>query len=239
MIDIIDFSKRQKNGKLMQDILSNIRVNHNPVKGGIKVSCNCNCNCSSTRLSQNEIMQVFKDTGALLQGHFLLTSGKHSAQYMQCAQVLQYPEKATALGKELAATFEGSEIDSVIAPAVGGIVVGHEVGRALGVKAVFTERQDGEMALRRGFGLSPGEKVLVVEDVITTGGSVKEVIKVVNEAGAIPVGVGVLVDRSGGKVDFDGLPLHSLLQMNIEAFEPKSCPLCAQGLPAEKPGSRK
>lgn len=203
------------------------------------MSCNCDCNCNSKNLSQDEILQIFKDTGALLQGHFLLTSGKHSAQYMQCAQVLQYPAKAEALCKELAVKFEEFEIDTVIAPAVGGIVVAHDVGRALEVKAIFTERQNGEMTLRRGFELALGEKVLVVEDVITTGGSVKEVIKVVKEAGAIPVGVGVLVDRSGGKADFGGLPLHSLIQMNIEVFEPENCPLCAQGLPAEKPGSRK
>lgn len=203
------------------------------------MSCNCDCNCNSKSLSQEEILQIFKDTGALLQGHFLLTSGKHSAQYMQCAQVLQYPEKAAALAKELGVKFDDLKIDVVIAPAVGGIVVAHEVGRALGVKAIFTERQNGEMTLRRGFILSPGEKVLVVEDVITTGGSVQEVINVVKEVGAIPVGVGVLVDRSGGRADFEGLPLHSLIQMNIEAFEPENCPLCAQGLPAEKPGSRK
>jgi orotate phosphoribosyltransferase len=121
---------------------------------------------------------------------------------------------------------------------MGGIIVAHEVGKALGVKAIFTERQNGEMALRRGFTLSPREKVLVVEDVITTGGSVKEVIRIVKESGATPIGVGVLVDRSGGKADFDGLPLNSLVQINIEAFEPENCPLCAQGLPWEKPGSR-
>lgn len=190
------------------------------------------------KLDQKEILQIFMDTGALLRGHFLLTSGKHSAQYMQCAQVLQYPRQAAQLGAELAAQFAGTGIETVIGPAMGGILVAHEVGRALGVKAIFTERQNGVMTLRRGFTLSPGQKVLVVEDVITTGGSVREVIAIVKEAGAIPVGVGVLVDRSGGKADFDGLLLHSLLQMNIEAFEPENCPLCAQGLPWEKPGSR-
>jgi len=197
----------------------------------------CGCHCDQ-RMDQNEILQIFLDTGALLQGHFLLTSGKHSAQYMQCAQVLQYPRKAAQLGQELAAKFAGTEIDTVIGPAMGGIIVAHEIGRSLGIKAIFTERQNGEMALRRGFILSPGEKVLVVEDVITTGGSVKEVIAIVREAGAIPVGVGVLVDRSGGKADFDGLLLHSLLQMDIEAYEADQCPLCAKGLPWEKPGSR-
>ncbi|RNC29476.1 MAG: Orotate phosphoribosyltransferase [Candidatus Dichloromethanomonas elyunquensis] len=199
------------------------------------MSCCDNC---EKRIDQNEIMQMFMETGALLQGHFLLTSGKHSGQYMQCAQVLQYPRKAARLGRELALKFDGVEVQTVIGPAMGGIIVAHEVGRYLGVKAIFTERQNGEMALRRGFQLSPGEKVLVVEDVITTGGSVKEVIAIVKEAGAIPVGVGVLVDRSGGKADFGGLLLHSLLQMNIEASEPDNCPLCAQGLPWEKPGSR-
>lgn len=199
------------------------------------MSCGCN---NEKRLDQNGILQMFKDTGALLQGHFLLTSGKHSAQYMQCAQVLQYPRKAAILGKELALMFEGEEIAAVIGPAMGGILVAHEVGKTLGVKAIFTERQNGEMALRRGFKLSPDEKVLVVEDVITTGGSVKEVIKLVQEAGASPVGVGVLVDRSGGKADFNGLLMHSLVQLNIEVYEPENCPLCAQGLPWEKPGSR-
>jgi len=199
------------------------------------VACGSN---EKKKLSQDEILQIFKETGAFLQGHFLLTSGKHSAQYMQCAQVLQYPRKAAILGQELASQFEGIEIESVIGPAMGGIIVAHEVGRFLGVKAIFTERQNGEMALRRGFKLIPGERVLVVEDVITTGGSVREVIDIVGAAGAIPVGVGVLVDRSGGKADFEGLLLHSLLKMNIEAFEPESCPLCAQGIPWEKPGSR-
>ena len=202
------------------------------------MSCNCDCNCNPEKLSQDETLQIFKDTGALLQGHFLLTSGKHSAQYMQCAQVLQYPDKAAQLGKELASKFEGIEIDTVIGPAMGGIVVAHEVGKSLGVKAIFTERQNGEMVLRRGFKLLPGEKVLVVEDVITTGGSVKEVIAIVKESRATPIGVAVLVDRSGGKADFDGLPLHSLVKLNIEAYEPENCPLCKQGLPWEKPGSR-
>ncbi|NLL53178.1 MAG: orotate phosphoribosyltransferase [Peptococcaceae bacterium] len=187
---------------------------------------------------QIDILQIFKDTQALLEGHFLLTSGKHSAQYMQCAQVLQYPRIAATLGQELANKFMRLDIETVIGPATGGIIVAHEVGRALGVKAIFTERQGGEMTLRRGFKLKAGEKVLVVEDVITTGGSVREVIKLVQEAGAEPVGVGVLVDRSGGQADFNGLPMHSLLQMSIEAYAPDNCPLCAQGIPWEKPGSR-
>jgi orotate phosphoribosyltransferase len=192
----------------------------------------------TARSGQEAILQIFKHTGALLQGHFLLTSGKHSAQYMQCAQVLQHPRIAAQLGQALADKFDGGKIETVIGPAMGGIIVAHEVGRALGVKAIFTERQNGEMALRRGFLLKPGERVLVVEDVITTGGSVQEVIKLVRELGAEPVGVGVLVDRSGGQADFDGLPLHSLLQMQIEAFAAEDCPLCARGVPCVKPGSR-
>jgi orotate phosphoribosyltransferase len=189
-------------------------------------------------IGPTEIMDIFKETGALRQGHFVLTSGKHSAQYMQCAQVLQYPRLAATLGEALASRFAGVEVETVVGPAMGGIIVAHEVGRALGVKALFAERQDGKMTLRRGFALKPGEKVLVVEDVITTGGSVQEVIAMVKAHGAMPVGVGVLVDRSGGQADFAGLPLYSLLSMQIAAFTPEECPLCAQGVPWEKPGSR-
>ncbi|ADY55044.1 orotate phosphoribosyltransferase [Syntrophobotulus glycolicus DSM 8271] len=185
-----------------------------------------------------DILNVFTDTGALLNGHFLLTSGKHSAQYMQCAQVLQYPDKAAFLCALLAEKFAGAGAETVIGPAMGGIIVAHEVGKALGTRVIFTERQNGEMCLRRGFELRPGEKVLVVEDVITTGGSVREVIEIVRKCGAVPVGVGVLVDRSGGKADFGGLPLQSLVQLQIETFEPDNCPLCGRGIPAIKPGSR-
>jgi orotate phosphoribosyltransferase len=184
-----------------------------------------------------DVLEIFKQSGALLQGHFRLTSGKHSAQYMQCAQVLQYPHLAAQLGAELAKAWQGQGIRTVIGPAMGGIIVAHEVAGALGVRALFTERENGVMILRRGFSLSPGEKVLVVEDVITTGGSVREVLAVVRELGAEPVGVGVLVDRSGGKQSF-GVPLTSLLQLNIEAFEPEQCRLCAEGIPVVKPGSR-
>ena len=189
-------------------------------------------------MEKQETLQLFKDTGALLQGHFLLTSGKHSSQYMQCAQVLQYPWIAGQFGTELARKFDRLQIETVIGPAMGGIIVAHEVARALRVKSIFAERQDGKMALRRGFKLAVGAKVLVVEDVVTTVGSVKEVLDIVREVGAVPIGVGAIVDRSGGQADFDGLPFHSLLQVDIETYEPESCPLCAQGLPWEKPGSR-
>lgn len=191
-----------------------------------------------SQLTSDEYLDLFRKSSALLEGHFLLTSGKHSAQYMQCAQVLQYPDRAAILAEGLAASFRDMGIQTVIGPAMGGILVAHEVAKALGVRALFTERENGIMRLRRGFTLSPGERVLVVEDVITTGGSVREVLAVVQEFEAIPMGVGVLVDRTGGTVDF-GLPQSSIIQLNIQAFEAQECPLCAQGIPAIKPGSRK
>jgi len=195
-------------------------------------------NAKETLLSPDEYLEIFRKSEALLEGHFLLTSGKHSAQYIQCAQVLQYPDRAAILAAGLAVLFRDMEIQTVIGPAMGGILVAHEVAKALGVRALFTERENGNMRLRRGFTLSPGERVLVVEDVITTGGSVREVLAVVREFKAIPVGVGVLVDRTGGKVNF-GLPQSSIIQLNVQAFEVQECPLCAQGIPAVKPGSRK
>lgn len=195
-------------------------------------------NAPKMPLTPEEYLEVFKESKALLEGHFLLTSGKHSAQYMQCAQVLQYPERAALLAEGLASQFKEMGVESVIGPATGGILVAHEVAKALGVRALFTERENGIMRLRRGFTISPRERVLVVEDVITTGGSVREVLNVVQEFGAVAVGVGVLVDRSGGAVDF-GLPQCSIIRLNIKAFAAQDCPLCAQGIPAIKPGSRK
>ena len=184
------------------------------------------------------VLNILKETGVLKEGHFILTSGKHSNRYMQMAQVLQYPQHTETLCQHLVNPFKDQEIDVVISPAVGGILVGYETARALGVKNIFCEREQGKMTLRRGFELHQGQKVLVVEDVVTTGGSVKEVIKVVEEAGADIVGVGVLVDRSNGKVDF-GYPFSSLLSLEIEAYEVEACPLCKEGsLPAIKPGSR-
>lgn len=189
-------------------------------------------------LTPDEYLDIFRKSEALLEGHFLLTSGKHSSQYMQCAQVLQYPDRAAILAEGLASQFRNMDVQTVIGPATGGILVAHEVAKALGVRSLFTERENGIMRLRRGFTIAPGERVLVVEDVITTGGSVREVLTVVQEFGATALGVGVLVDRSGGKVDF-GLPQSSIIQLNIQAYEAQDCPLCAQGIPAVKPGSRK
>jgi len=195
-------------------------------------------NAKETRLTPDQYLDLFRKSNALLDGHFMLTSGKHSAQYMQCAQVLQYPDRAAILAEGLAASFRDQGIQTVIGPAMGGILVAHEVGKALGVRALFTERENGIMRLRRGFTLTPGERVLVVEDVITTGGSVREVLAVVQEFEANPVGVGILVDRTGGNVDF-GIPMAALIQLHIQAYEALECPLCAQGIPAIKPGSRK
>ncbi|MEL1134188.1 orotate phosphoribosyltransferase [Desulfitobacterium sp. THU1] len=192
---------------------------------------------SNKSISPEEVLGIFRESEALLEGHFRLTSGRHSRQYMQCAKVLQYPHHAARLGEALAGSFKGHKIDLVIGPAMGGILVAHEVGKALGTKALFTERENGEMKLRRGFELHPGQRVLVVEDVITTGGSVREVIEVVKAYGAEPVGVGVIVDRSCGKAEF-GVPLAALLEIEIETFDPEGCPLCAEGIPAIKPGSR-
>lgn len=188
-------------------------------------------------LTRDEAIEIFTKSNALLTGHFRLTSGRHSAKYMQCAQVLQYPEYAGKLCAALAEKFNGVPVDLVVGPAMGGIIVAYEVGRAIGVKTFFTEREQGVMTLRRGFTINPGEKVLVVEDVVTTGGSVKEVIEVIREKGGEVAGVGVLVDRSNGKVDF-GVRTESILQLEIESYDPGECPLCRQGLPVVKPGSR-
>ncbi|MEW6183728.1 MAG: orotate phosphoribosyltransferase [Bacillota bacterium] len=189
-------------------------------------------------MNQAEIRAFFEKTRAILSGHFILTSGRHSDTYIQCALVLQFPECAARLGSALAARFKGAEMECVVGPALGGIIVAHEVARALGVRAVFTERVDGAMRLRRGFYVAPGEKVLVVEDVVTTGGSVKEAAKAVEDLGARITGFGALIDRSGGKVSF---PAHfnTLFEVDAQAWDPADCPLCGKGIPAIKPGSRK
>ena len=189
-------------------------------------------------MTAQEVLALYERTGALLKGHFLLSSGLHSSTYLQSALVLQYPEHAEALGAELAGRFREEPIDLVIAPALGGIIVAHEVARPLGVRALFAEREGGEMRLRRGFAIRPGERCLVVEDVVTTGGSTKEVMGLVQTAGGVVVGAGALVDRSGGAVAF---PVRhaALVTLAIENFPPESCPFCRQGFPPLiKPGSR-
>jgi orotate phosphoribosyltransferase len=192
-------------------------------------------------LTHDSLLRLFGERGALLQGHFLLTSGLHSPRYLQCARVLMDPVLATRLGAELADRLRpllgGTAAGAVVAPALGGVLVAHEVARALGCRGLFTERQDGAMTLRRGFTLEGGEPVVVVEDVITTGGSTREVVDAVTARGARVVAAGSLVDRSGGKVDL-GVPRRSLLELEVPAYPADSCPLCAAGSKPEKPGSR-
>jgi orotate phosphoribosyltransferase len=181
--------------------------------------------------------EVMERTGVLKEGHFSLSSGRHSAWYMQCAQLLQHPGEAEAAGTALAELFRGQKVDVVVGPALGGVIIAHETARALGVRCLFAERKEGKMVLRRGFTLHPGERVLLTEDVVTTGGSVGEVADLVEAEGAVMVGIASLVDRSGGRTSFR-VPFRSLLQHTIESFDPADCPLCKQGLPVEQPGSR-
>jgi orotate phosphoribosyltransferase len=196
---------------------------------------------TATPLTTDLLLRLFEEKAALLQGHFLLSSGLHSPRYLQCARVLMDPALATRLCADLARRLEphfaGARPGAVVAPALGGVLVAHEVARALGCRGLFTERQDGAMTLRRGFALEAGEPVVVVEDVITTGGSTREVLDAVRARGARVLAVGSLVDRSGGAVDL-GLPRESLLQLEVEAWPAQSCPLCAGGSKPEKPGSR-
>ncbi|MCI0706747.1 MAG: orotate phosphoribosyltransferase [Ignavibacteriae bacterium] len=189
------------------------------------------------KLPKEQVLDIFRETKALLEGHFQLTSGLHSSQYFQCARVLQYPKYLHLFAGEIANHFEYSDVEVVVSPAIGGVVVGTEVGRMLRVRSMFTERKDGKMELRRGFELHPGERVLVVEDVVTTGGSVFEVVELVNKAGAKLAGVGYIVDRSNGKLKFDAKHF-SVLQLDVVAYKPEECPLCKQGGEAIKPGSR-
>ena len=189
-------------------------------------------------LSKEQFLEIFEETGALLKGHFLLTSGRHSNVYFQCAKVLQYPEYTEAVCKPIVKHFQEFDIDTVIAPAIGGIIVGQEVARQLGKRCIFAEREDKDLVLRRGFTIDPGEKVLVCEDVVTTGGSVFEVINIVKQNKAEVVGVGFIVDRSNGKVKF-GYPQISTIQLDAVSFTPEECELCKQGIAAIKPGSRK
>jgi len=190
-------------------------------------------------MTQEDVLQLFKESGALLQGHFLLSSGLHSDCYLQCARVLQVPGKAEKLGYALAKSLQAlnDAPDFVIAPALGGILVSHEVARAIGVRGLFAERKDGILVLRRGFQIQPGERGYVVEDVITTGGSTKETIEVVTRAGGIVIAAGSLIDRTGGKADL-GVPRAALAVLDIPTYSPRECPLCKTGSRAIKPGSR-
>ncbi len=188
-------------------------------------------------MSRDDYLNIFRETGALLEGHFVLTSGRHSPSYFQCAKVLQYPQYLSMFSQKISDHFESLDIDTVISPAVGGIVIGTDVGRVMGKRTIFAERENGKMTLRRGFTIKPGEKVLVVEDVITTGGSVKEVMNVVDAFGGIVMGVAVIVDRSNGTV-----VLHknqfSLVTMEVLSYEESKIPKALEAIPTTKPGSR-
>jgi orotate phosphoribosyltransferase len=188
-------------------------------------------------VTERETLDLYEKTGALLRGHFRLTSGLHSDIYLQSALVLQYPHHAAALGEALAASFSDAGAQTVLAPAIGGILVAHEVARALGVRALFTEREAGVMRLRRGFSLAAGERCLVVEDVITTGGSTRDVIECVAGHEGVVVGVGSLIDRSAGQASFTA-PRVALATVKADTWDPARCPLCAAGSAAIKPGSR-
>ena len=188
-------------------------------------------------MRQEAVLERFRAAGALLEGHFQLSSGLHSPGYLQCALVLQHPAAAEALGAAIAEQVRGLAPEIVLAPALGGVVIGHEVARALDVRSIFAERRDGALTLRRGFTLSPGERVLVVEDVVTTGGSTRETIEVARAAGTRVVGAAAIIDRSGGASTFD-VPFCALATVAYPALDPSDCPQCAEGEPVAKPGSR-
>ena len=188
-------------------------------------------------MTEREVLALYEKTGALMHGHFKLTSGMHSEVYLQSALVLQYPEYAEALGRALGASFADANVTAVVAPAIGGIPVSHEVARALGARALFAERENGVMTLRRGFTIAPGERCLVVEDVITTGGSTREVAACVERHGGVVVGVGSLIDRSGGAATF-GVKRVALATVDAVNYQPDACPMCKAGGTAIKPGSR-
>ena len=188
-------------------------------------------------MTSDNVLDHFRHTDALLDGHFVLSSGLHSPRYLQCALALQYPADAALFGREIAQRFVADGIDTVASPAIGGLVLGYAVAQALNVRFLWTERQNGEMTLRRGFRLRPGERVLVVEDVITTGGSTRECISAVEAAGGKVFAAAALIDRSGGTADA-GVPLIALASINVPSYQPDECPMCESGDKAQKPGSR-
>ncbi|MGP1585701.1 MAG: orotate phosphoribosyltransferase [Schwartzia sp. (in: firmicutes)] len=187
-------------------------------------------------MTEQEVKQIFMDTKAIMEGHFLLTSGLHSPLYVEKFNVLQHPVHTEKLCRALAEKFADEAIDTVVGPMTGGILLAHEVGKALGTRAIFTERENGRMTFRRGFTLAPGERVLIVEDIVTTGGSVQEVLDAVRAFDALPVGIGMLVDRSGGAVNFGPVPHKALLHLKVETFSPDDCPFCKEGQPMTKRG---
>src|ERR1700735_1254808 len=189
-------------------------------------------------MKRDEILKLLEEVGAIRQGHFELSSGRHSGTYIQCALVLQFPQHADSLGRALAEIFRDHKFACVVSPALGGVIIGHEVARALGVRALFVERdRSGQMALRRGFEFTPGERVLRIEDFWTTGGSTRATTGVVEQAGGLVVAAGALIDRSGGRLELN-VPARALLEMDVPSFEPDESPLCAAGGMPPRPGSR-
>ncbi|MBA2528006.1 MAG: orotate phosphoribosyltransferase [Pyrinomonadaceae bacterium] len=189
-------------------------------------------------MQTEDVIERFRATGALLEGHFVLTSGLHSANYLQCALVLQHPTEAERFGRSIAEHFKQDNIQLVASPAIGGIVIGHEVARQLGARFIWTERENGEMTLRRGFSVSPGERTVVVEDVVTTGGSTRDTVNALQSAGANVVAAASIIDRSAGEADV-GVPRIALATLKVPSVDPSICELCKQGEAAIKPGSRK
>lgn len=186
-------------------------------------------------MTEQEVMQMFEETQAVLHGHFLLTSGLHSPMYVEKFNVLQHPRYTEKLCREIATRFIKDNVQVVVGPMTGGILLSYEVAKSLGTPSLFTERVDGKMTFKRGFHIEPGTRVLVVEDIVTTGGSVEEVIEAVKAQGGVPVGVGLLVDRSGGKVNF-GIKTEALLHLSVETYKPEACPLCRNGIPMTQRG---
>ena len=190
----------------------------------------------SDAMTEKEVEDLLIETSAIMEGHFLLTSGLHSPRYVEKFNVLQKPVYTEKLCRAMAEKFKDANIETVVGPVTGGILLAHETGKALGTRAIFTERENGKMTFRRGFTLHEGERVLIVEDIVTTGGSIREVIDVVKEHGGITVAVSMLVDRSGGKATFGDVPSTALLHMDVQTYKPEECPLCKAGIPMTKRG---
>lgn len=190
----------------------------------------------SDAMTEKEVEDLLLETGAVMEGHFLLTSGLHSPRYVEKFNVLQKPVYTERLCRAMAEKFKDANIETVVGPVTGGILLAHETGKALGARAIFTERENGKMTFRRGFTLHEGERVLIVEDIVTTGGSIREVIDVVKEHGGIPVAVSMLVDRSGGRAAFGDVLGTALLHMDVQTYKPEECPLCRKGVPMTKRG---
>ena len=189
-------------------------------------------------MTREQLLRVLEEVGAVRQGHFELSSGLHSGTYIQCAAVLQYPNHAEELGRAIAEKFRELQPTCVVSPALGGVIIGHEVARAMGTRGIFVERdRSGQMALRRGFELKPGERTLVIEDVWTTGGSTRETIGVVEQSGGLVVAAGAIIDRSGGRLELN-VAARALLELDVPSYEPDDCPLCRAGGIAVRPGSR-